>query len=97
MTDALNHQTTFGYNLTSNLTAQTTALNETTNYEYDDFNRVKKIVLRRSLLGRFGLKSELNTTRLAMSKSGLTRQIEKPFMITTRQIGLSKPLTRSIR
>jgi len=59
MTDALNHQTTFGYDLMSNLTAQTTALNETTNYEYDDFNRVKKIFLPPFTFGAIRLEERI--------------------------------------
>ena len=41
---ALSHAMTFGYDAMSNLTSQTDALGNVTTLEYNDFNRVKKIV-----------------------------------------------------
>ena len=43
MTDALNHTMTYGYDLMSNLTSQTDALGNVTNFEYDAFDRLKKV------------------------------------------------------
>ena len=54
VTDALNHTTTFGYDLMSNRTTQTDALTNTTNYEYDNFNNLKKSFTHRSHSAVFG-------------------------------------------
>jgi YD repeat-containing protein len=43
--------TSYSYDLMSNLTGVTDALNRTTNYEYDDFNRLKKIKYPEATLG----------------------------------------------
>ena len=53
----------------SNLTAQTDALSNITNYEYDDFNRVKKLIYPPSIVGAIRLEESLTYDTLGNVKT----------------------------
>ncbi len=49
----------FEYDLMSNRTAQTDALGNETNYDYDDFNRLKKVIYPPSTVNATRLEESL--------------------------------------